>query len=283
MKFQIHKIGLAVAFSPTVTSLLAEAIRLAGLFHAELILIHIGENTPESQAKMNELILAKAGDFKKIKVCWEKGDPVKKILEVTRKENIDLLIAGALKKENLVHYYIGTIARKLMRKTECSFLMITNPSPEPQPYQNIVVNAEDSEFVEEAIAAGCLIGIKDQAHWVHIVRELKLLGLTLSANEQCTEEEYTQSRNNMMREEIHAVEKILERIPHDRLKVNIKMVSGKSGFELARFTERKEADLLVLGSPERRFSIFDRVFTHDTEYIFANLPCNLLVVNPRKK
>ena len=283
MNFSFRKIGLAVAFSPTVSSLLAETVRLCLLFDAQLILIHVGNSGPEEEAKMNGLIQAKASSLQKIKVRWETGDPVRKILEVTRQENIDLLVAGALKKENLVQYYIGTIARKLMRKAECSFLMLTNASETPASFQHIVVNAEDSPYVEEAIAAGCMLGLKDHSQWVHIVRELKLLGLTLSANEQCTEEEYTESRNNMMRDEITAVEKILERIPHDRLKINIKMVSGKSGFELARFAEKKHANLLIVGAPARTFSIFDRVFTHDLEYIFADMPCNLLMIHPRKE
>ena len=283
MNFSFRKIGLAVAFSPTVSSLLAETVRLCLLFDAQLILIHVGKAGPEEEAKMNGLIQSKASALQKVKVRWETGDPVKKILEVTRQENIDLLVAGALKKENLVQYYIGTIARKLMRKAECSFLMLTNASETPSAFQSIVVNAEDSPFVEEAIAAGCMLGLKDHAQWVHIVRELKLLGLTLSANEQCTEEEYTESRNNMVRDEIAVVEKMLERIPHERLKINIKMVSGKSGFELARFAEKKHANLLIVGAPARSFSIFDRVFTHDLEYIFADMPCNLLVIHPRKE
>jgi nucleotide-binding universal stress UspA family protein len=87
----------------------------------------------------------------------------------------------------------------------------------------------------------------------------------------------------MVREELDEVEKILARIPHPKLKVNIKVLSGKAGFELARFAERKNADLLIVGAPARRFSLFDRVFPHDLEYVFANLPCNLLVVKPRKQ
>ena len=42
------------------------------------------------------------------------------------------------------------------------------------------------------------------------------------------------------------------------------------------------ADLIVLGAPERRFRLFDRVFPHDQEYIFADMPCHLLMVNPSR-
>jgi nucleotide-binding universal stress UspA family protein len=275
------KIALAIGFSPTSRALLKEASRLAYLFRAQLILIHVGTHGSEEESKMSELIQSvNVGDLNPI-VLWKEGDPVKEILKVCSTENIDLLIAGALKKENLLQNYIGTVARKIMRKANCSILMIQNPNEQTGSVNNIVVNAEDSPYIEDAIKAGCYLGKMENAQWVHIARELKLLGLALSANEQCTEDEYHESMQGMVREEIDEVQKILARIPHENLKVNIKMLSGKSGYELARFAERKKAELLIVGAPARRFSLFDRVFPHDLEYIFANLPCNLLIINPK--
>lgn len=66
------------------------------------------------------------------------------------------------------------------------------------------------------------------------------------------------------------------------MKITIKMLSGKSGFELARFAERKKADLLVVSAPKERLILLDRLFPHDLEYVFANLPCNLLVIKSTK-
>jgi hypothetical protein len=109
-----------------------------------------------------------------------------------------------------------------------------------------------------------------------------MLGLTLGANVELTAQEYNESKQNLVREEILAVEKILEQIPHSKTKVNIKMLAGKSGFELRRFVERKQADLLVAGAPARHLSFFDRIFPHDLEYIFADMPCNLLIINQPK-
>lgn len=277
-----HVIGLAIAFSPTARAMLAETGRLVNHFKSRLILIHVGEHGPEEEQKINEMLREAGLSSVNFKVLWKNGDPVKEILKACKEEKIDLLIAGALKKENLVNHYLGTVARKIMHKADCSVLMITNPSVESKPLINIVVNAEDSPFVEEAIYAACNWQNIMQDTWVHIVRELKLLGLALSANEQCNEEEYAQSKQNMVLEETTEVEKILQQIPHEKVKINIKMLSGKAGFELARFAERKEADLLVLGAPRRRFSFLTRVFPHDQEYIFNDLPCNVLVIRPRK-
>lgn len=283
MNFNIRKIALAIAFSPTAEAMLAEVKRLCRIFSAQLVLIHIGHHAQEEDQLMAGLLQRTGPDPASLKICWEAGDPVDRILKVCKQENVDLLVAGALKKENLVQYYMGTIARKLMRKAECSFMMIIHPSTQPLPFRNIVVNAEDSPYVEEAIAAACEFGMKDHCNWVHIVRELKLYGLTMAASDQRSEDEYDEVRHSLVQDEITKVEEVLHRIPHENLKVNIKMISGKSGFELSRFAQKKNADLLVVGAPPRRLSILDRVFPHDLEYVFADLPCNILVIQPGRK
>lgn len=282
MNNTFQKIGLAIAFSPTAEAMLAEAVRLAQLFSAELVLVHVGNHGSEEEQKIAQL--AQAVNLKSVyKIVWRHGDPVKEILKACHEEQIDLLVAGALRKEKMVNHYVGSVARAIMRKADCSVYMVNNPSVTPQPNQQIVVNAEDSAYVERAIAIGCRMAELEKSSWVHIVRELKLLGLTLTANAQSTEEEYSNYKQSLMQEEINSVEKILSSISHEKIKINIKMLSGKSGFELCKFVERKQADLLVVGAPPRRLSFFDRVFPHDLEYVFAELPCNLLVVNHQKQ
>ena len=281
MNNTFQKIGLAIAFSPTAEAMLAEAVRLAHLFSAELVLVHVGRHGNEEEQKIKQLAeaLKLASAYK---IVWRQGDPVKEILKACREEQIDLLVAGALKKEKMVKHYVGSVARAIMRKADCSVYMVNNPSVNPQPLQQIVVNAEDSAHVERAIAIACRMAELEKSSWVHIVRELKLLGLALTANEQSTEQEYSEYKQSLMRDEINSVEKMLASIPHEKIKINIKMLSGKSGFELCKFVERKQGGLLVVGAPQRRLSFFDRMFPHDLEYVFAELPCNLLVVNKSK-
>jgi nucleotide-binding universal stress UspA family protein len=273
------RIALAVAFSPTSQSLLAEAVRLARAFQSELLLIHVGEKTPLLEDRMRRLLESQGVDERQASIAWLSGDPARVIVNACRNAGVDLLIAGALKKEKLLHYYVGSIARKVLRSAGCSVLTIIDPLPEPRPWKNIVVNAEDSPFVELAVRTACQLGELVPGAWVHVVRELKLYGLTMAASDQFTEEEYEGARQRLIRQEIEKVETILGRIPHGSLKLNIKVVSGKSGFELPKFAERKKADLLVVGAPPRRHSILDRLFPHDIEYILADLPCSLLIVH----
>jgi nucleotide-binding universal stress UspA family protein len=284
MRAPFQKIAVAIAFSPRIRALLAETARLKILWNAELAIIHVGEKTETEENLLQEHLksvgLAGLSD---IKIFWEHGKPSEKILARCKKENVDLLIAGALRKEKLIQYYLGTVARKILRKADCSVLMLTDPRNAPLPFQNVVVNAENSNYVHEALKVAINICQSDKAQWLHVAREIKMYGLTMSASENYSEEEYEDVRHSLVREEMTSVQKMLDLIPHDDVKINIKLLAGKSGFELAKFTQRKNADLLIVGAPPRRFSIFDRVFPHDLEYIFADLPCNLLVVHPRKE
>lgn len=283
MSIAFKRIGLAIAFSPRLEALLAEAARLKKYWESQLVLVHVGEADADAAAELNRLLSNVGLSTQEVVIRWEKGEPAKRILSVCKEEKVDLIIAGALKKENILKYYLGTIARKILRKADCSVLLLLNPSVEPKRFSNIVVNTEDSPYVEQALAVACELGRQEKSNWIHVAREIKLYGLTMSAAEQYTEEEYAKLRDNLVNTEIDNVQKMLNKIPHEGLKVNIKILSGKSGFELLQFATRKQADLLVMGAPPRKFSFFDRVFPHDQEYIFADLPCSLLIVNTKNR
>ncbi|CAN5532080.1 hypothetical protein BH10BAC4_BH10BAC4_00370 [soil metagenome] len=279
----IRTVGLAIAFSPTAERMLAEAAHIAKQFKARLVLIHVGDHGQKQEELLLSLLQHQGLSKDSVAVRWEKGVAARAILNACEQEKVDLLVAGALKKEDLLHYYLGTIARHIMRRAKCSVLLLTQPSEERAGFTNIVVDAEDRLHVENSIALACQFGKKEKSTWIHVVRELKMYGLAMSASDQCSEEEYESMRHGLIKDEIEKVEKLLQKIPHENLRMNIKVLSGKSGFELAQFAKRKQADLLVVGAPPRRFKFLDRVFTHDLEYVFADLPCNLLIVHPGKE
>lgn len=283
MKGIYKRIALGLAFSPRVEALLSECARLKKEWDAELLLIHVGSHTTREDEKLEEL-MEKIGLTKKdVRMFWETGKPSVRILDVCKKEKVDLLVAGALKKENLVQYYLGTTARRILRKATCSVLMLVQPSTKPSLLKNIVVSAEDSPYIKETLKVASEFAVRDPSTWLHIVRELKLYGLTMSVADLHSEEEYESMRQKLVQDEIEKVNQLLKTIPHEGIRVNVKLLSGKSGYELSKFAIKKNADLLIVGASPRKFSFFDRVFTHDLEYIFADLPCNLLMINPRKE
>ena len=142
MSVFFKKIALAIAFSPRLEALLFETARLQRIWQAELILIHVGNTSSKDSDTLNGL-LQKAGiRHESVMVKWVYGNPADQILWVCKSEKIDLLIAGAMKKENLIKYYLGTVARKILRKAPRSVVVLLYPSVEPKPIRKIVVKAE---------------------------------------------------------------------------------------------------------------------------------------------
>jgi len=276
------RVAIALAFSPRIQTLLAEVKRFQLLFDSELIIIHVGSHTEQDEAFLQQNLEEAEIDTNHAKVIWESGVPARTILSVCRKEKVDILIAGALKKEELITYYLGSVARRILRKADCSVLMLTEPSITPKPFKRMVIYAENSPYAKHAIKVGVQIGKLQRTKQLHIVREIKLYGLAMSVSGEMTEEEVTERRRKLVKQEIKNVEKELENLDTEGLKINIKVMSGKAGFELNKFCKRTRADLLVVGSPYRKMGVFDRMFPHDLEYIFADLPCDLLIHHPKK-
>lgn len=276
------RVAIAIAFSPRLQTLLAEAKRIQNLFDSELVLIHVGTHTEKENEFLEDQLQLAGMKNDRVHVVWVPGNPSREILAACKRENVDLLVAGALKKEGLLTYYLGSVARRILRKADCSVLMLTEPSAESDPFQRIVIHAENSPYSIDAIKAGIYIGKLQQAKQIHIVREIKLYGLAMSVSGELTEGEVSEARRNMVNDEIENVHQALKSIDTSGLKINVKVMSGKSGFELAKFCSRIDADLLVVGSPYRKMGIFDRMFPHDLEYIFAEMPCDLLILHPNK-
>jgi nucleotide-binding universal stress UspA family protein len=272
-----RKIALAIAFSPRIEALIAETKRLKDLHQASLVLIHIGKKTQELEEKLLAILKKHDVDPKLTKIIWEEGKPAKKIIQICNSENVDLLIAGAMKKEVLFTYYLGSIARKIIRKAACSVLVLIEPSEQPATFKKIVINGTQQPQTPYVIGKAIEICKLEQASQVFILNEIKMYGLQMATIGEDNEESASKQRKKMVNEEIRYVEDILRTINQDGLKINIKITSGRWAHELAKFSESIHADLLILGGHEN-LTFFDRLFPHDIEDILGNLPCNLLIV-----
>ena len=100
--FPFKTIATAFAFSPYAEANLHESTRIAKMLDAELILIHVGVKTPDKIAQVDLLISQTEIDPKKVRIEFREGDPVKCILDSCKENRVNLLIAGAMKKENLM-------------------------------------------------------------------------------------------------------------------------------------------------------------------------------------
>src|SRR6266404_2283174 len=56
-------------------------------------------------------------------IYYERGDPAEGILRALKENKIDMVIAGALEKEVVLHPFLGNVARRLVREADCSIML----------------------------------------------------------------------------------------------------------------------------------------------------------------
>lgn len=274
------KIGLAVTFSPNSRALLFEAKRFSELFNAELVLIHIGDFTEELKNEMIKIIKETGLEDDSYKLLWRDGDVEDSILEFCSTEKIDLLIAGALIKENFLKYYIGSVARTLMREAPCSVLLLTQPSVERAPFKKICVSVDFTSLSELAAKKAYEISSLLNSKELFFIREFQLPALATTVYDSGSKEEAQSMRHVWLDEEKNKMELFVRELNLPDADVKTICLYGKQGWEASNWVNENKGDLFVIPSPARKPKLLDRIFQHDWEFVFRQLPCSLLIVKP---
>ena len=146
-----QNILMGFAFSPNLKANVFEAMRLSTYLESNLFFLHVGEKTSAKEKTFRDILDESPVQPKKITILWESGLPVETIIAQCAHHQIDLLLLGALQRENMVKFYLGSIARKITRKAPCSVLLLIKPSVDRVASKHIVVNAFESPQTEDTI------------------------------------------------------------------------------------------------------------------------------------
>ena len=276
---QIQRIALAIAFSPRLEANLAEASRLNTLFQSHLFLIHVGTCTSADEEELHSLMNRYALNSNNCTICWQEGETVDTIIDTCKAQQVDLLITGALEKEGLLQYYMGSVARQLSRKAQCSVLMLTEPSTHPIPFRNIVVSGDECSKTADTIALAMQLAKLEKANKIDIVQESGYHNIATLSSENRSAEEVEQIKNEFITDDKEKLNEILSCTDCGSLKIETHHLQGKPGLAISNYAREHEADLLVLSSPDKKLNLLDRLFTHDIEHVLANLPCSVLIVH----
>ena len=274
---KINKLLIGIAFSPNLKPNIFEAVRLANMFEAELVGVHVGLKSDQKKIDL-EALLSEANPLKKpFKTIWKEGNPVDVILQTATQEKIDLLILGAIQKENLLKYYVGSIARKITRKAPCSVLLLIKTSIIRVACKHIVVNGLQEERTEQTIKTAFIISEYLQCNKITIVEEVSQGELHVKVNDDKSLRKANIAKERLSTREDQRVKHILEDIKNKNITVKTQSIFGKRGYSIGHYAKVKRADLLIMNAPNK-LGFFDRIFPHDIEYILSELPTDVLIV-----
>ena len=247
------------------------------MFNADLIGVHVAEKDPEKEKIVQEIVAEAPSIKNSFNTIWQKGKPVDVILNTVKDQQIDLLILGALQKENIYKYYVGSIARELTRKAACSVLLLIKSSVERIPCNHIVVNGLKDPRTKEAIETSFKVSKDLGCKRITIVEEISPSELDIKVSDDKTLKEATLVKEQIKNREETRVKNILDGIDSKGIIVKTQSIFGRRGYSIGHYAKVKRADLLVMNAPSKT-GLFDRVFPHDLEYILSELPTDVLIV-----
>ena len=279
----LKKILLATDFSKSSENMVENAIDIAKLFESKIILIHVlpdqikddkvkkmVKNAAETQLVLIKERIEKGG-VEADKPIIKFGNHYDKIIQVSNKEDVNLIIIGAGAKLKKDIFKLGTTAEKLVRRSDKPVLVVKKGSD----FKNIKSILCPVDFSEESTLA--------LNNSINIARRYNAKLMILGVLEPS---KLGFKGLNLKWDEIDALNKVefekemasyLENF--NLIDVNFKSIikTGDPAKKILRTIKKRNCDLLVMGSSGK--SNFHRMIMGSvTEKVIREVPCTFLTL-----
>jgi len=265
-------IAVATTFSPRFKQVLAEAKRMRDRFSAHLHLIHVGQRNGETPRKFGD-VLAELDLPADSPIHYEEGDPAEAILAALARERIDMLVAGALEKEIVLHPFLGNVARRLVREASCSVMLFTHPEKKPKPLRRIVFIADRSGEELRGLKTTLLLAEAEPCERLYVI------GI-VTAFDEARASIVGDDINPRIQKPNHAEEDALEELVLSagatEVPIETRFIRGATGLAASDFVRSVEADLLVVPLPKSRGMV--QQLPSNIAWVSDVIPCSLWVI-----
>jgi nucleotide-binding universal stress UspA family protein len=260
-------IAVASTFSPRFEQVLSEAKRIRDRFGSELKLIYVGEKTEQTTSKFRSAFEQLSLPLDTT-IHYEQGDPADSILRAIHKNKIDMIVAGALEKQVVLHPFLGNVARHLVRESNCSVMLFTHPETEPKPLRKIVFVTDHSPHALEALKETLRLALAEGSERLYVIRVIT------SFDEARAKAEENGDGFKTSDVEETAVEKFVLSAGATDVPIEARCIRGNTGFAASDFVQAIGANLLVVPvvpSPSNELP-------NNIAWITDVIPCNLWLI-----
>jgi nucleotide-binding universal stress UspA family protein len=265
-------IAVASTFSPRFKQVLAEAKRIRKRFFADLHLIYVGERNEEIAKKFHDALSQLELPLDS-KIHYEKGDPAEAILRALAREKIDIIVAGALEKEVVLHPFLGNVARRLVRDAPCSVMLFTTPAAKPKPLRRIVFIADYSDTRLEALKRTLPFAAAESCERLYVIRIITTFDqarASMSGNAR------RRAKPGGDDDEEEALEQFVLSAGATDVPIEARCIRGNTGLAASDFVQSVKADLLVV--PLRKNAGATQQLPSNIAWVTDVIPCNLWVI-----
>lgn len=265
-------IAVASTFSPRFKQVLAEAKRIQERFSADLHLIYVGEHNEEIAKKFSHA-LAQLELPLDSKIHYEEGAPAEAILRALAREKIDMIVAGALEKEVVLHQFLGNVARRLVREALCSVMLFTRPTVRPRPLQRVVFVADYSEHGLQALKRTLALAAAESCERLYVIRIITTFD---QARASIRGNDKRRAKPSGDDDEEAALEKFVLSAGVTDVPIEVRCIRGNTGLAASDFVQSVKADLLVVPLEKKGAGIAQ--LPSNIAWVTDVIPCNLWII-----
>src|SRR6266480_2024736 len=267
-----HTIAVASTFSPRFEQVLAEAKRIRDRFSAGLHLIYVGDRNEETSKKFNDALtqLQLPADSP---IHYEAGDPAEAILRVLTRHKIDMVVAGALEKEVVLHPFLGNVARRLVREATCAVMLFTHPDVKPKPLRQIVFVADHSDHALRALKRTLGLASAESCERLYVIRIITAFD---KARASIRADANNGDKSETKDEEEDALERFVLSAGATAVPIEARCIRGNTGLAAADFVQSVKADLLVV--PLQKNDGGTQRLPSNIAWVTDVIPCNLWLI-----
>jgi len=265
-------IAVATAFSPRFKQVFAEAKRIRERFSADLHLIYAGKPNEETAKKFHDALteLQLPTDST---IHYEEGDPADAILRILAREKIDMVVAGALEKEVVLHPFLGNVARRLVRETPCSVMLFPKPLVNPRPLSRIVFIANYSDHGLQALISTLPLAAAESCERLYVIRVITTFDEARASIRADAGRQKNLRRDD---DEEEALEKFVLSAGATEVPIEARCIRGNTGLIASDFVQSVNADLLVV--PLQKKGETSQPLPSNIAWITDVIPCSLWVI-----
>lgn len=208
-----------------------------------------------------------------IEAITETGDPVKKISEIVRHEEIDIAFAATRREDVEKRFYAGTVARDLSLALPCSVALVRvvhmgriHPKKILVPLKARIDHLAERSYFSAAMANAFGSNI-------YLLHATKPITSFFHGEVHLTPVEWEKKISKDISYFMEQLNKY--KIIHEK-----RLLPGRAGRSITIEAAAKRFDLVIMGSSER--SLLSSIFKgNPVEVVLRETPCDLIILKPR--
>jgi nucleotide-binding universal stress UspA family protein len=274
----IQKILIAVAGLGRCEEMLKMLMEIPSIQRASVTILHVVQPQVTAELMAEKLtaggkILAEAIEYlkldpTKVNVRLKQGDPKDTVCEVAEEENADLIVMGSRGLSRLESILSNSVSQYVFQLTSRPMLLVKDDA-DIKRLSRIMVGYDNSLPAQESLKLA-----------LFLLRDIK--GSQLLLTQVKSDQKAADAIGNPEQDQIFAP--AINQAKKQGVAYKCIVTAGNPGKEICQAAEEFHADLILIGSPDRRPSIaknlpdLDRLLGKSiSDYVRVKSPCPVLL------